>query len=89
MCIRFSLQTKFRYRTNLKILLFSSLIRVQLGGYGQIFVKRPLPSDAAGTSRPLRLRQDNGHISRVCIISPAEINLDDLPPDPADRKRIS
>jgi hypothetical protein len=54
----------------------------------RFLIKRPLPPDA-GTSRPLRLTQVHAHISSVRTITPIEINLDNLPPDPADRKIIS
>jgi hypothetical protein len=63
--------------------------------------KRPIPQgfDAAETSRPLRLRQDNeGSSSRPPTVPnvfrpqpppiPADIDIDELPYDPADRKRI-
>ena len=62
-------------------------------------LKRTAPQgfDAAETSRPLRLRQDNvprpptptPNVSRPPMPPiPEEINLDELPYDPADRKRI-
>ena len=37
----------------------------------------------------IRLRQDHTHVSSVGTTIPTEINLDDLPPDTADPKRIS
>ena len=64
-------------------------------------VKRTAPQefDAAESSRPLRLRQDNqGSSSRLPTPNvsrpptpsvPPDIDLDELPYDPADRKRIS
>ena len=51
--------------------------------------KRPLLLVAAGTLRSLRFRQDHTHVRSVSTTIPTEINLDDLPPDPADPKRIS
>ena len=62
-------------------------------------LKRVAPQsfDSAESSRPLRLRQEQDNASRPPRPSaprpptppvPEEINLDDLPYDPADRKRI-
>ena len=46
------------------------------------------PSDLAGTSRPVKPRQDLASNIGITPPPPAEINLDALPHDPADRKRI-
>ena len=54
----------------------------------RFLLKRTSPeTDLAGTSRPVRLRQD--HASNIGTTTTADINLDELPFDPANRKRIS
>ena len=55
----------------------------------RFLLKRTAPeTDLAGTSRPVRLRQD--HASNIgTTTTTADINLDELPFDPANRKRIS
>ena len=51
--------------------------------------KRPAPdSNAAGTSSPVRPRQDLASNIGTTPPPPAEINLDALPHDPADQKRV-
>ena len=54
----------------------------------RFLLKRTAPeTDLAGTSRPVRLRQD--HASNIGTTTIADINLDELPFDPANQKRIS
>ena len=50
----------------------------------RFLLKRTAPeTDLAGTSRPVRPRQD-----RLTHLPSEKINLDELPHDPANRKRI-
>ena len=52
----------------------------------RFLLKRTAPeTDLAGTSRPVRLRQD--HASNIGTTTTADINLDELPFDPANRKK--